>query len=323
MGITGYMVTKCLQVCAELGIADALASGPLPIGELADAVEADTGALHRMLRALASRGIFTEVSPGRFGNTPLSEPMRTDVSNSVRDYLMTAPIDRNILAWTDLKTVVRTGAPARANGETMWDYFDANPKIAAQFHDAMASLTAELMARVIEVYDFSTHRTVVDVGGGHGMVLASILAANPDLRGVVFDQPSAVGGAAALLEQRGIGERCRVESGSFFDGVPAGYDAYLLKHILHDWSDDDCRKILGRLRAAIADDGTVLILDALISPGNDSNPAKWQDLHRLVALGGRERTRDEIDGLLDDTGFELERVVPVSVSLSIACARPR
>jgi hypothetical protein len=322
--IQGFMAAKALGVAAELAIADALASGPKTIAVLAADTGTDGPSLHRLLRALASRGIFVEDAEGRFANTPASTPLRSGVPGSVRDYLVYALHEGNLLAWNRLAEVVRTGEPSfvAANGEEPFPYLEKRPELADRFDRAMTSMSFPLIQAVTTVYDFSRFRSLVDIGGGRGHVLAAIVAATPGLRGVLFDQAHVIPRADAWLTERGVRERCDLIAGSFFESVPAGHDAYLLKHVLHDWDDARSLTILQATHRGMPSDGTLLILDAVIGPGNEPNPAKWLDLQMMVILGGKERTQAEHGALLSRAGFRIQRIVEVPGTVPIIEAKP-
>jgi hypothetical protein len=214
-------------------------------------------------------------------------------------------------SWGHLLHGVRTGEPAfpQLYGTTAWEYRAARPEEDAVFNAAMTALSAPVAEAVVRSYDFSGIGILVDVGGGEGGPLATILAANPALRGILFDLPHVVATAEALLERAGAADRCEVVGGSFFEVMPSGADAYLLKSIVHDWEDAAAIEILQRCRAAIADTGGLLVVEPVIRPGNEPDPAKFSDLNILVMLGGRERTADDFERLYAEAGFRLSNIV--------------
>lgn len=320
----GFMVAKALQTAAELGIADLVAPAPCTTEELAQATSTDAPSLLRLLRALASRGIFRQDESGRFENTPLSEALRSDAPMSARDYVIYAPHDGNVLAWTRLKSVVRTGEAsfAAANGADVWGYFEQHPDVEERFNRATTALSAGSNRLVVEAYDFSPFTTIVDVGGGQGALLAAILGQNPAARGILFDLPAAADGARRYLASQGLDSRTEVVTGSIFESIPAGCDAYILKNVLHDWSDEKAVLILERCRAAIPGHGKLIIADAVMTPGNEPHPSKWFDLHMMVALGGRERTEEEFRALLARAGFTLTSARPLPAPIGIVEAVP-
>lgn len=319
----GYHASQALHVAATLGLADLLDAGPLTVQELAQATATDAPALGRLLRALASVGVFAEAD-GRFTLTPLADYLRASVPGSLRAWAMNLGQPSVWNTWGRFLDSVRTGQPAFPSlyGTSAWEYREAHPEANAIFNQAMTDLSVGEVNAIVESYDFSSAGTLVDVGGGEGALLAAILAANSPMRGILFDQPHVVATAAAVLDQAGLAGRCEVVTGSFFDAVPAGGDAYILKSILHDWDDASASRILRSCRAAIADTGRLCVVDRVIRPGNDPDPAKYLDLVMLVMLGGRERTADEFGRLFAEAGFCLTRIVPTSSGLSVVEGTP-
>ena len=306
-----YEASQAIHVAATLGIADLLEDGPRSAEDLAKATGTHAPTLYRILRALASVGVFAEEPDGRFGLTPAAEYLRSDVPGSVRAWAMLIGRPSFWTSWGHLLAVARDGEPAfpELYGTNIWEYLAAHPEESAIFGAAMTSLSAGVVEAVVQSYDFSGVGVLVDVGGGEGALLAAILAANPALRGVLFDLPHVVAGAKDRLEQAGIADRCEVVGGSFFDAVPEGADAYLLKSIVHDWDDASAIEILRKCRAAMADTGRLLVVERVIRPGNEPDRAKFGDLYMLVALGGRERTTEEFRSLLAEAGFRLTEVI--------------
>lgn len=322
--VQGLMFSKALQAVAELGIADLLADSARTSAELARATSTDPSALFRLLRALAGRGIFRQNESGLFENTALSEPLRSDSPTSVRDYVIYAPHDGNMRAWMHLMSVLQTGEPsfAAANGCEFWEYLQLHPDLSERFDRAMTALASGNNRMVLEAYDFSPFATLIDVGGGQGQLLSEILKAHPHLRGALFDLPAVADGAGEYLVAQGVADRCEFVPGDAFTSIPAGYEAYLLKNVLHDWSDDRCAVLLDRCREAIPPHGKLIIVDAVMVPGNDPHPAKMFDLHMMVALGGRERTEEEFRGLLQRAGFTLTMAKSLPALIGIVEAIP-
>lgn len=320
----GFMVAKALQAAAALGIADLLAGGPRSVADLAADTSTNEPSLGRLLRALASRDIFRSEETGRYRNTPLSEALRGDVAGSVRDYVIYAPHNGNVLAWTKLDHVLRTGEPsfARANGVGFWEYFTDHPDIEVAFNRAMTAMSAETNRLVVENCDFSRFDSIIDLGGGEGRLLAAILTANPNATGTLFDLPAATEAAKPYLQTEGLANRTNVVIGDLFGSVPSGHDAYLLKYILHDWSDAKSLEILRVCRQAMGPQSRLIIIDAVIEPGNEPHPSKWLDLHMMVALGGRERTEQEFQALLTASGFALRSAIPLPASTGVVEAEP-
>ena len=304
-----YQASEAIHVAATLGIADLLEDGPSSVEHLAETTGTHAPALLRVLRALASVGVFAE-DEGRFYQTSLSEYLRSDAPGSVRAWAVQIGRPYHWNSWGHLLHSVETGEPAFRHlyGTTPWEYRAANPEDDAVFNAAMSSLSTAVGEAVVRSYDFSGIGTLVDVGGGEGALLAEILAANPTLRGVLFDQPRVVEGAR-LLERAGVAERCEVVGGSFFEAVPAGADAYLLKSVIHDWDDAEATRILSKCREAMAEGGKLLVVEPIIGPSNEPDPAKFSDLNMLVMLGGRERTAEDFERLYAGAGFELSKIV--------------
>ncbi len=315
----GFQVSQAIHVVATLGIADLLKDGPRSADELAEATETHAGALYRILRALASVGVFVEQSDGRFGLTPLAEHLRTDVPDSLRSWAMLMGRPYLFTAWGHILHSVKTGEPAfpEVYGMTAWEYRAAHPEESAIFDAAMTGLSLAEAEAVVRSYDFSGGGVLVDVGGGKGALLAAILAANPALRGILFDQPHVIAGAQDLLERAGVAGRCEVVGGSFFEAVPEGADAYLLKSIIHDWDNASAIEILRTCRTAMADSARLLLVERGIRPANEPDPAKFIDLMMLVMLGGQERTAEEYEKLYTEAGFKLTNIIRTGSLLDI------
>ena len=323
--IVQYFLSRALWAAAVLDVAGCLAAGPLYADQIAAKVGAHGPSLYRLLRALASAGVFEEDAQGRFRNTPMSEPLRPDVPGSLRDLTLLFGHETSWRCWEAILHSVRTGECAfeHVYGERSFDYMAQRPDVAETFDRAMASASSTTNAAVIEAYDFSSLGLVVDVAGGVGAALCAILNANPRLRGVVFDQPHVAERATAYVSEQGLADRCRVESGSFFESVPSGADAYFMKHILHDWGDEDCLRILRTCRRAMQSSARLLVCERIVPPGNEPSAAKLIDLHMLATNhGGRERTAEEYRDLLGRSAFELARVVPTATAWSVIEGRP-
>jgi SAM-dependent methyltransferase len=321
--MTGYWVSQALHVVAKLGIADLLADGPLTCEDLAAATNTHAPSLQRVLRALASVGVFTEVSPGSFALTPLAELLQPETPGSMRA-LAIMYAEEQYRAWGDLLHSVRTGETAfeQQFGIGYFEYLAQHPESDRVFNEAMTGWTHQLVSAVVDTYDFSPFRTVVDVGGGYGALLAAILQRNSGTRGILFDLPHVVASAEEQLAATEVADRCTFVGGDFFAGVPAGGDAYVLSQILHDWDDERCVAILGQCRRAIPDHGKLLVVEFVLPEGDEPFLGKWLDLHMLVLLGGRERTAGEYDTLFRAAGFKLARVVPTPPGPSVVEAVP-
>jgi hypothetical protein len=314
-----FQASQAIHVAATLGIADLLEDGPRSVDDLAQATGTHAPTLYRLLRALASVGVFAEEPDGQFRSTPLAEYLRTNAPRSLRAWAVQIGQQYLWTSWGHLLHSVRTGEPAfpELYGTTAWEYRQAHPEEDAVFNAAMTALSAGVVEAIVQSYDFSSMGVLMDVGGGEGVLLAAILAANPALRGVLFDQPHVVTGANELLERAGVADRCEVVSGSFFESVPGGADAHLLKSIVHDWDDIATVKILRACRAAIVNSGRLLVVEPIIRPGNEPDPAKFSDLNMLVMLGGQERTADDFKRLYVEAGLRLTDIIRTGSSMAI------
>lgn len=324
--INGYWLTQMLSTAARLKVADALAEGPRTAGELAARLGVHERSLYRLLRALASRGVFAETAAGRFGLTPMADLLRSDVPGSLWGLAQYAgdPEQQRYRCWGDLHESIRTGAPAfhRLMGMAPFEYLARNPEVARTFDAAMASYTAASVSAILESYDFSRHAHIVDVGGGNGRLLAAILAKHGRAHGTLFDLPHAVEAARAHLAREGLAARSRCISGDFFERVPAEGDLYLLKCVVHDWEDEKAIAILKSCRRAMGRDARLLLAEAVIVPGNDPCLGKLMDVNMLVIHGGLERTQAELAALLEKSGFELSGVVFTGSVVDLVEARP-
>ena len=320
----GFWETKALQVAAELGIADLIAKTPKIADQLAKTVGVNSDALYHLLRALASLGIFKEGEDGRFENTAFSEPLRADVAGSVREYVINAPHDVFLLAWAKFMDVIKTGKPSfkDVNGCDQWEYFRRHPDVGERFNKHISARTSQVASALLESYDFSQFKKLIDIGGGLGTVLAAIVHKYPQLHGCLYDQSSVIEGAKSFLDAKGVLSRCDLVSGDFFQSVPKGFDAYLMKSILHDWQDERALAILRQCRTAMNKNGKLLIIDAVISRDNAPHPGKWKDLMMLVCYGSRERTEEEFRNLLHQADFELKRVIPLPLPDALIEAVP-
>jgi SAM-dependent methyltransferase len=317
--ITGYWISQAVGVVALLGVADELVGGPRPTDEIARAVGADRAALHRLLRLLASLGVFEEDPPGSFALTPLGETLRSDVPGSVRNFAITETEPGHWLPWGRLYDSVRTGQPMarQALGMELFDWYAQNPGEAAHFSAAMGNLSALAATELARVYDFSAVRTVADVGGAHGVLLTAVLRANPAARGILFDLPHVIETAGDAIAAAGLSDRCELVRGDFFEAVPEGADLHLMKQIVHDWDDERATQLLRNCHRALAPGGTLLLVEMLIPPDNRPSPAQAMDLNMLVLVGGQERTEEEFERLFKAAGFRLEQVIPTHSPFSL------
>lgn len=321
--VTGYWLSQAVYVAAKLGIADLLRDGPRDCDWLAEAAGAHRQSLYRLLRALASVGLFAEDPDGRFRLTPLAELLRGDVPGSQRALALMQG-EEHYLAWGRLLHSIRSGECAfeHLHAQGLFDYLAEHPSKAAIFDGAMTSVHGRETTAMLAAYDFSGFGTFVDVGGGNGTTLAAVLAAHPSLRGVLFDLPHVAERARGQLASAGVAERAQVVGGSFFEEVPPGGDAYHLRHIIHDWDDQRSLTILRACRKAMSHESTpkaakLLIVECVIPPGNGPFAGKFLDLNMMVNPGGQERTEAEYRMLLSEAGFRLSRIVPTSLEISV------
>jgi hypothetical protein len=312
--VNSYQVSQAVHVAAVLGLADLVAGGPRTSDDLAAATDTDADALYRLLRALASVGVFRERDGKRFELAELGRPLRSDVPDSLADWAVFVGRRYYRDAWSSLLDSVRTGENAfrLTHGVGVWEYRAEHPDEAAAFDRAMAANSRVIVRSLLAAYDFGRYGTIVDVGGGNGALLAALLEANPGSRGILFDQPHVVQGVD-------LGERCDIVAGSFFESVPEGGDAYLLKWILHDWEDAEAIAILRTIRRRGA---PVLVIERDLGPPNEAPEAKLSDLNMLVAPGGRERTVAEFALLLAAADYELVADVPTASGMHVLEAAP-
>ncbi|MDQ3812769.1 MAG: acetylserotonin O-methyltransferase [Armatimonadota bacterium] len=319
--LTAPMITRAINVAAKLGIADLVHGQPRTAEQLAEATGTHAPSLYRVLRALASVGIFAEDAEGRFGLTPLAGLLRSDVPGSLRGAaLFFFGIKVHWDAWGDIMHSVQTGGTTIEHlyGVGPFEYFTQHPEEAEVFNNAMTSISQAVSAAVGEAYDFTPFTTLVDVAGGHGGLLAAILEANPHLQGILFDLPFVIEGARELIAARGLEQRCQLVGGDFFESVPSG-DGYILKNIIHDWDDEKAAAILRNIHRAMAPDGArkLLLVEFVLAPRNEPSMGKLIDLEMLLLPGGRERTEEEYRSLLASAGFELTRIVPTRSPMCI------
>ncbi len=278
--------------------------------------------LHRLMRTLASMGILAERTEQRFSLTDLGEALKTGAPGSARSSLLVFGSAWALKGWDNMIYSLQTGKTGfeKAHGVSLFDYLAQHPDDASLFSETMVGFHSQEPPAVAAAYDFSTFKTIVDVGGATGNLLATVLANHSGPRGILFDRPYVVQDASALLDARGVSNRITIEAGNFFESVPAGADAYILSHILHDWNEDQCLTILGHVRQAINPTGRLLIVEMVIPPGDAPHPGKMLDLVMLVFTGGQERTAEEYEMLLSKAGFRLAEVVPTNSAASILVA---
>jgi SAM-dependent methyltransferase len=324
----GHYVSRALDLAARLGVADLLAGGPRPAAELAAKTETDAAALRRVLRLLVSVGVFSEDERGDFALSPLGELLRSDVQGSARASVMLFAGIGIQDSWKELEYCVRTGQPAFRKTSPDADAFSGmTPEETKNFDAAMATFAPATSAAMAAAYDFSQFGTVMDVGGGNGAILVGLLGANPSLRGIVFDRAGAAERAREKLAAAGLSARCQVAAGDFFQAVPEGADAYLLKHVIHDWNDEQAAAILRNCRRAMKPGAKLLIAEGVYPPRIDGSlecrGAAANDVNMLVVSGGRQRSEDEFRSLYRAAGFELTKIVPTAARLSLIEGAPR
>lgn len=309
--VWGYRFSQALYVAAKLGIADLLKEGPKSYEELATAAGAHPGALYRLLRMLASVGVFVEVDHGHFTLTQLATLLQASLPGSAHASVILNG-ERFYRAFGELLYGVKTGQPAfeQVFGMPQYQWLAEHPEDAERHSALLASWTAEDALAMTAAYDFSGIQTCVDVGGGQGALLAALLQVNPGMRGILFDLPHVIEGAKRVIEAAGVGDRCGLVPGDFLTSVPAGSDAYVLKWVLCDWEDEHALTILRHCHRAMQDHGKLLVVEMLIPPGNAPFEGKVIDLGMLVMVPGRYRTEAEYRGLLSAAGFTLSRVIP-------------
>ena len=313
---TGAWVTQMLYVAAKLGIADQLGDGPRTSADVARAVGSDADATHRLMRALVSKGVLRQHRDGTFALTRIGDALRSGADGSLRDMVLFGADPVRWEDWGNLLHSVQTGetATSKLRGMPFFEYLDTDPGLAATFNDAMTAMSALSNDALVAASDFGDARVIVDVGGGHGSFLSAMLSRYPDARGVLYDR-------APVVEAR-AGDRLTAEAGSFFDAVPSGGDVYLLRNIIHDWDDERSLQILRNVRTAIADGGTLAIVEMVLPERASTHFAELLNLEMLVAAGGRERTRSEYAELLKQAGFRLTKITPSASPMSIVAATP-
>jgi hypothetical protein len=320
---TGHYISRALFVVAKLGIADLLKDGPRHHTDLAKATGGHASSLNRVMRLLASVGVFAEDETGHFALTPIGEWLRASGPTSSRAMVMLFAGNRITEAWKDLEYCVRTGEPAYRQRGITDPFLDPlrTPEEQASFDEAMADFTRQAAVAVASTFDFTPFKTLVDVGGGNGALMIGILKANPSLRGIVFDQPAAAERAKAQIAQSVLGERCQAIGGDFFKEIPPGGDAYILKHVIHDWDDDRAVAILRNCHRAMAPQGKLLIVEGVyprrITPSAENWGAAANDVNMLVNTGGRQRSEIEFRSLYEAAGFKLTRIVPTPARVSV------
>jgi hypothetical protein len=323
---TGYIVSAALQTAVKLGIPDRLIDGPRGVADLASATGTNEDALYRVLRALTTVNVFQEVAPRTFGLTPISEVLRSDKPGA-HDMALWISSPLHFRVYSNAMHSVKTGQPAveKAVGMPAFEYLAREPELSEIFNNAMTSFSAMIIPAVLEAYDFSGIDVLVDVAGGHGAVLTSILQRYPKMRGIVMDLEHVIAGARPKIEAMKLQDRCEAVAGDFFKAVPSGGDAYIMKHIIHDWDDERASVILRNIKTALAGKprGRVILLEAVVQSTTGPDFVKLLDLEMLMMPGGRERTAEEFKALFEKSGFELTKIVPTKSPFSVIEGRPR
>jgi hypothetical protein len=320
---TAHWVSQIIYVAAKLSLADRLADGPMTADQLAGPTGTHAPSLYRLMRTLGSLGLLNEDAAHRFALTPLGEALRAGAPGCARPTILTLANPSWVSGFGELLYSVQTGRSGfeKHFGMPIFDWLAKNPEEASMFSETMVGVHGAEPAAVAAAYDFSGSKTIVDVGGATGELLTTILTRYAGLRGVLYDLPHVVRDAPAVLEARSLTDRVTIEAGSFFDSVPAGADAYLLSHIIHDWSEDQCLTILGNCRRVMKPETRLLIIEMVLPGGNTPHPGKMLDMMMLVGPGGRERTEQEYGALLRKADLRLARVVPTESAVSVVEAR--
>ncbi|MDY6857385.1 MAG: methyltransferase [Thermodesulfobacteriota bacterium] len=314
--IVGRWISKPIYVAAELGIADMLAEGSKSVEELAQASQSHAPSLYRMMRALASVGIFCEKESRRFELTPMAEYLKTGAMRSIALMFNSGWSDK---AWGYFLDSVKNGGTAfeKAHGVPLVDWLEENPKAAEVFNEANAIKAAGSHSVIVDAYDFSGIDTLTDVGGGLGALMMVILTANASMKGIVADTFSVIQETKKIIKAQGMENRCQEVECDFFKNIPSGSDAYLMSNILHDWSDEQCRIILTNCKHAMKKESRLLVVEMIVPPGNESSITKLLDLEMLVMTGGRERTEAEFKYLFEGSGFKISRIIPTKDNICI------
>jgi ubiquinone/menaquinone biosynthesis C-methylase UbiE len=316
--LTGYWISQALYVAAKLGLADCLKDGPRTAADLASATKSHPRAIYRLLRGLASIGVFCEDDQQRFSLSPLADCLRSDVPGSQHSLAIMAG-EEHYLAFGQLLYSVQTGKIAfdKLYGTPVFDFLQEHPEQARIFDEAMVGVHGRETAAMLDSYDFSGIPVLADIGGGKGSVMTTVLKRCPSMRGIVFDLPGVVERARANIVAAGLADRCQLIGGSFFESVPSEADAYLLRHIIHDWDGEKSLKILQNIHRTMGNEGRLLVVESVIPSGNEPSFGKLLDLAMLAIPGGEERTEDEYRRLFEAAGFRLTRIVPTKAEVSV------
>jgi precorrin-6B methylase 2 len=321
--MTSAALSRAVSTVAELGVADLVQTGqPQPVEYLARATKTHEPSLYRVLRFLASHGLFEETENRHFEHTPLSAALRSDAPGS---YRAGAQLFHHLFAaWDGLHHSIQTGEPGfnKVFGAPVFDYIQAHPEMGPVFDAGMASLNGYETAAMLDAYDFGGINVLADLGGGNGSLLCAVLRRYSSMKGILFDLGHVVARAKENLQAAGLADRCSVIEGSFFESIPAGADAYMFRHIIHDWTDDQSMQILGHCRKVIPADGKLLIVDCVVPAGNAPSLSKDMDITMLTFPGGQERTETQFRSLLKASSFELKSITPTTTMVSVVEAKP-
>ncbi len=321
--MTSAALSRAVSAIAELGLADLIQGGqPQPVEHLANATKTHEPTLYRILRFMAGHGLFQETGNRRFDHTPLSAALRTDAPGS---YCAAARLFYPVsAAWDGLHHSLQTGEPGfnKVFGAPIFEYIPTHPELGPVFDAGMTSMNFYETDAMLDACDFTGISVLADIGGGNGSLISAVLARHPNMTGILFDLGHVVGRAKENLKAAGLGSRCNVIEGSFFETIPAGADAYLFRHIIHDWTDEQCIQILGHCRKVIPADGKLLIVDCVVPAGNAPSLSKNMDITMLTFTGGQERTETQFRSLLKASGFELKSITPTTSIISVVEGKP-
>ena len=316
-------LSRALSTVAELGVADAIEAGiPQSVEALARATGTHERSLYRLLRFMASHGLFQEVSPRQFDHTPLSSCLRTDAENSFR--AAGQMMHRMFSAWDGLHHSALTGEPGfnKVFGQPIFDYIGTHPELAPIFDAGMTAIHGYETGAMLDAYDFSGIEVLADIGGGNGSLISAVLQRYPAMKGILFDLGHVIGRARDNVQANGLSDRCTVIEGSFFESIPGGADAYVFRHIIHDWTDEQSVQILSHCRSVIPNNGRLLLVEAVVPTGNDPSLAKDFDMAMMTLPGGIERTAEEYEQLLAQAGFQLSSITPTPSTVSVIEGKP-
>jgi len=320
----GFLYSRAIAVAARLDLAERLAAGPRSVDDLAAEVGADPSALGRLMLALSTKGVFRRLDPTTYANTPASNVLRLDAEGSWHDLAIVNACDGIWTAWTGLESAIRSGQTQfeARNGRGFWAYFDHEPELQRRYNRGMAAFGRLFDGSIVRCHDFSRYRTVVDVGGNVGQFLGRVLTENPEVSGAVFDRSEVAAEAGRAFACLGLGERLRFVAGDFLRGIPAGFDGYVLKFVLHNWSDAHAATILKNCRRAMPAHAELIVVDAMLDTREPNVSTAWSDLNRLITQGGADRSPEALGRLLNEAGFEAISVDYAAPGIGVLVARP-